>query len=124
MTAKNNRNAAELGALIAGAIAGTEAYGHNPHGHAGRIVEQLTPLARAAVRFAVNDCNRGLTPAEEKRDAANTAKIKALFEGTGIVAEVGGDPRGCVVYLHFPKVGPFKPANTWGGEESGWGVML
>lgn len=54
-------------------------------------------------------------------------RIAALLLPYGPRVEFGGDPRGCTVKLHFePKPGaPFdgrKPANTWGGEESGYGI--
>lgn len=45
-------------------------------------------------------------------------RIKAICEPFGIVPDFGGDPRGYTVKLHLPS----KRYNTWGGEESGYGI--
>lgn len=52
---------------------------------------------------------------EEKRIEARIAEICKPF---GIRPDFGGDPRGYTVKLHLAN-GKY---NTWGGEESGYGV--
>jgi len=46
------------------------------------------------------------------------ARMSAIAAELGLGIDFGGDPRGYTVKVFLPS----KRYNTWGGEESGWGV--
>ena len=98
----------------------TRAYPNEREAVILNFVKQIIRLGRTSARFAEHACNRGLTPAEERRDERNDERIKALCESLHprIKPIIGGDPRGYTVKLLLPT----EEYNTWGGKESGWGV--
>jgi hypothetical protein len=77
----------------------------------------LVKMTRGIVRHAENECNREVTPREIAADAKRCAAVEALAASYGLTVRYG-DPRGYVVHL----VGPGVRGNTWGGDESGYGV--
>lgn len=84
----------------------------------GSLADARAILRDAATlqRLAVTACNRELTPSEEKRFGHAAGRVEHV--AMNFKADIGGDPRGYVVKLHFPS-GAY---NTWGGKESGYGV--
>jgi len=84
---------------------------------AALAAKELTTIAQALDRLAVQDCNHGLLEHQEKRREALTEKFGKLAHALGFDAETGGDPRGCVAKLHDPD--DKGSGDNWGG---GWGV--
>jgi hypothetical protein len=81
-----------------------------------RDAEALASIARTLHRLAEQDCNTGLNAAQDRmrdRLAKNAAEIAQRY---GLTARTHGDPRGFGLYLRG------LPGNTWGGDESGFGV--
>lgn len=81
--------------------------------------------------IAERQCSEEMSDAEtarvEKREKLLESSITRIVTAYGGRVTFAGDPRGYVVKLHFePKKGtPYdgrKPANTWGGEEEGYGI--
>lgn len=87
---------------------------------------------RAYARVQVERCNgcdplsrsdweaweRKLDRAEARLEARIRAALSEAVPLDGLRVEFGGDPRGYTVKIHHPAIRP----NTWGGEESGYGV--
>jgi hypothetical protein len=85
---------------------------------------ELIKLAWRHQRLAEHACNRELAERERDEEQHVEKRIRelvALF-GPGLTVHFDGDPRGFTVKLHFPPVDGRKPYNTWGGEETGWGI--
>lgn len=87
------------------------------------VVDDAATLCRLAKRhyaLSVALCNGTVEQAEyDRRQAAIGQRINRVLERyPGTSAEFGGDPRGYTVKLHLPS----HVYNTWGGEESGWGI--
>lgn len=93
-------------------------------GGAARVAYDLGKLAHGIRVLAEIDCNTGLTPAQEKRRERLREKIAGMVRevSPSIRVESGGDARGYPVKLHFPEVNGFKPSNSFGGAEEGWGI--
>jgi hypothetical protein len=88
---------------------------------------KLARYARTLHRLAENDCNVGLTRYEEKQEAATEERVTALCRLYGWEVQHNGDPRGFAYYIHFPYHEEdgrpaWRPANSWGGQEHGYGV--
>lgn len=66
------------------------------------LADRLITLAGKYDKLQVLACNRGLTPAQEKREAALEAEIRELCQGFAIIPCFDGDPRGSVVKLKVP----------------------
>lgn len=84
---------------------------------AARLAEKLVQCGENLHSFAVIDCNRGLTPAQEHNRERNAEMAREIGEALGFRVETGGDPRGCVLKLYDPK--DERAGDGWGG---GWGV--
>lgn len=84
---------------------------------AARVAEKLVTHAGMLEYFAVIDCNRGLTPNQQRTRDLNAEKVRELAEALGFRVETSGDPRGCVVKLYDPA--DERAGEGWGG---GWGV--
>lgn len=96
---------------------------------AGRL---LLRHARTHGNLAVEECNgppdwllrNGQKGIDEraahiaKRQERCEKRIREICADLGLRVELGGDPRGFTVKIHFPS-GKY---NTWGGRESGYGV--
>jgi len=67
----------------------------------GQIAE-LIRLARSLHRLSEHDCNRGLTDAEQKREARLMTRVDVIAAEIGATAYHQGDPRGASVWLIFP----------------------
>jgi len=101
--------------------------GTDTWGDAGKLLRAARGLSRIAERQCseeMSDESRALVEAREKGLEKSITALAAVY---GAKVTFDGDPRGYVVKLHFePKKGvPYdgrKPANTWGGEESGYGI--
>ena len=72
-------------------------------------------LAVGLRSLAVAACNADLTSGQEIRQDGLHRRAEDLAKSYGLTVREG-DPRGYVLHL----VG--LPGNTWGGDESGWGV--
>ena len=79
-------------------------------GHVAEVARNLCMLANTSQRYAVLACNVGLTERQERADAANDARIKALAESVGCGVVLSGDPRGAVVKIIVPS----GRTNDWG----------
>lgn len=101
-------------AVLAEALKGPEA---NPAATAN-LALAFRRLARTLTRYAVKDCNIGLTEADKVRQRRAERAAAGLATAAGLTAKVGGDPRGYCFRLVLP-TGRY---NTWGGAEEGWGV--
>lgn len=83
---------------------------------------ELFRLVKRAHRFAERmACDESWGEKDERADDRNDARILALADRFGVKVQIGGDPRGHVVHLMTPKTGRY---NTWGGAESGWGLLV
>lgn len=102
-------------AQSARAIEKGDDFAMRPHIAEGFAVE-LTRLARLIKRHAENVCNREVSEAEEKRDAANQARFAEIAEALGFEARTGGDPRGACAFLIDPDD---RKGDGWG---EGWAV--
>ena len=87
-------------------------------GMTGKVASLILRDAATMQRLAVADCNRGLTPAEQKRDEQCQERIVSRCEPHGIKPNFQGDPRGAVVKLILPS----GKWNSWGGAECGFCV--
>ena len=81
-----------------------------------KILRQAATLQRVAEAA----CNHELRDWERDSDErAEAALRRSIAELPGLsIASIGGDPRGYVVKLKLPS----GRGNTWGGDETGWGV--
>lgn len=107
----DDNRAAYLGALVAK---------HCPEfspGHIAHIVNALQRLATSIHRFAVMDCNQGLTPRQAITQEARKASFVALANACGFNARTGGDPRGACAYLEDSE--NEGAGDGWG---NGWAV--
>lgn len=93
--------------------------------HATAFSEELHGIAKRLSSLAVADSNYGLTQRQESRVRNLREQASGLVdeyarwnEGKfdGLALSFGGDPRGYVVHVRG------LPGNTWGGDESGFGV--
>ena len=57
-------------------------------------VAALQKLARQLQRYHVDSCNYGLSPQQERNEAAREREVTAIRESAGIHVRVQGDPRG------------------------------
>lgn len=126
MTASERKNQIILAAMLAREVP-TAA----PHWIADTVTA-LYRLGRRASNVAVRLCNGQIEQekydrAQERNERAAEAALLTLFTADGKrpdalpdgwAVKTGGDPRGYCLRLFTPS----KPHNTWGGEESGWGV--
>lgn len=87
--------------------------------HARRAATLLMRHAKTHHRIQGDRCNIEFTPAMERREELLERRIKELAESIGLHADCDGDPRGYTVKVHFPGG---KHWNTWGGQETGYGV--
>jgi hypothetical protein len=82
------------------------------------ICSAIAALAKEHHKLAEEYCNRGLSKAEERRDAAIETEVSAhvarLSELTGepLHAKFTGDPRGLTVRVVIPRAAPHY-GNTW-----------
>jgi hypothetical protein len=90
---------------------------------AGLVIEGANEIKFIGELF----CNEHL---DEEETAKYQAKADRLLTSiryrlAPLKVRVGemGDPRGCGAYVYFTYNERFVPANTWGGEESGWGLF-
>jgi signal transduction histidine kinase len=86
-----------------------------------RAIELARLIMRDAAthgRLAVEDCNRGLTESERKREGECEKRIAERAAFIGARCKFGGDPRGHTVKLLLRS----NRGNTWGGASEGWGV--
>jgi hypothetical protein len=90
---------------------------------AGLLIEGANEIKWIGELF----CNE---PLDEEETAKYEAKADRLVASIRmrlrpLEVKVGsmGDPRGCGAYVFFTYNDRFIPANTWGGEESGWGLF-
>jgi len=83
-----------------------------------REAELILRHAATIERLAVARCNRELSEEEERKDERMEEIIKGICKNHGIKANFNGDPRGYTTKLIL-KSGRY---NTWGGQESGYGV--
>lgn len=90
---------------------------------AGLVIEGANEIKWIGELF----CNE---PLDEEEKAIYSKKAERLLTSirmrlAPLKVRVGemGDPRGCGAYVFFTYNDRFVPANTWGGEESGWGLF-
>lgn len=108
---RDDNRAAFLGALIA-----RKCPDFAPH-HITHIVNAMQRLAASIHRFAVMDCNHGLTPQQEKTMDSRKASFHDLAAACGFNSRTGGDPRGACAYLIDP-----QDENAGDGWGNGWAV--
>lgn len=92
-----------------------------------KAVNDLTRMAKTHHRYQEARCGSAdFNAADERREEALEARITKLAASVGVQAvRFTGDPRGCTVKLLLPAdENGCRPYNTWGGMESGWGVMI
>ena len=75
-------------------------------------VKLILRHAASLQRYAVNACNREVTPAEEKRAATLRLRIAEICQRHGATPMMHGDPRGSVVKILHSNL----PNNSWGGD--------
>ena len=78
---------------------------------------QLQKLGRRAHRLAERDCNGTLTEAQHEQELERILSAVAVqLKPYALSANITGDPRGyCLKIMGLP-------GNTWGGDESGFGI--
>jgi len=102
------------------AIILAKAFPNRTANEVARFSKEIRRLGRRAKRLAVQNCNGPWGDADDDKHTANAVAVSALcceFDQR-IEAHVGGDPRGYTIKLILPT----RVYNTWGGEESGYGV--
>ncbi len=83
----------------------------------------LIRLGSQATTAATNLCNvANYQNTFEKRKASILARLAPFERAYNVTFEVGGDPRGCVLKMHAVKGSKPLAGNTWGGDESGYGI--
>lgn len=85
--------------------------------HAMAFAVELVRLAETLSRYAVQDCNRGLTERQEAQRDKAAQRFRDLAKALGFDARTSGDPRGAVAYL----INPAKPEEG-DGFNDGWAV--
>lgn len=100
-----------------------------PERRLSEICDQVYKRAKRLQKIGVAACNRELTAQEERDDDFFPKEISALLHEVNekIEADFSGDPRGSIVKILFPVQKDergflYRPWNTWGGMESGWGI--
>ena len=83
----------------------------NPY-QAQRLADSLAYYAGKIKSLCEQDCNEGLTPLLERRQAKYEADFAEIATFCGFEAKTGGDPRGACAYL-------IDPENPRDGD--GWG---
>lgn len=78
------------------------------------LAEKLLACGTTYQRLCTEDCNLGLTEAEQRKSDRVEEKVRKLLEGTQIKPIFAGDPRGHTIKLQSPS----KQNNSFGGE--GW----
>lgn len=88
-----------------------------PNVDAVALQSDLYKLALACERNATELCN---TPNHiDQRDQLRARFLKICQKyDVALNADLSGDPRGYCLKLHLPD----GSHNTWGGQESGWGI--
>lgn len=90
------------------------------------IAADAVELRKLSVRIAsqaVRYCNGDLeSDAWERRGVAAKAKGDAILSAYGLESRIGGDPRGYTFHLLALPGAPAIRGNTWGGDESGYGI--
>lgn len=79
---------------------------------------KLKAMARSHRRLMEQACNQELSGRETARVQKLRKTITDIAADYKITVSFHGDPRGYTVYLHFPD----GRGNTWGGDETGWGI--
>lgn len=99
-------------------------HGDNTFRAAEGLADLLLRRASRHHTLCEHACNRELSSREERETEAIERNVTAdLAEvNPAIVVEPTGDPRGYTIKLHFPPINGRKPYNTWGGEETGFGI--
>ena len=83
----------------------------------------LSRIAATATRHATNLCNvPNYQPIWDKKKRGLLIRANAVVRPYGCTAEIGGDPRGCCLKLFAEPETPELRGNTWGGNESGYGI--
>lgn len=77
---------------------------------------ELVRLARSIHGLCVADCNYGLSPSQEKRQANLEGRFGKLATALGFEARTGGDPRGACAYIIDPDD---RKGDGWG---EGWAI--
>lgn len=72
--------------------------------YAGVYAGDLFKIAKALHALDEHDCNHGLTPSQETREAKLEAQAQEIAGqlGKGVIAYRQGDPRGWPLYIIFP----------------------
>lgn len=98
--------------------------GDNAWRNAEALADLLIRRASRHHSLCEHACNRELTAREERATESLEKSIAQAFAEVNPAIRVvcEGDPRGYTIKVHFPPVDGRKPCNTWGGEETGWGI--
>ena len=78
----------------------------------------LWGLADSLNKLHEVECNNGLTPKQSAHYETLVRQAEDIAAAYGCTIRVGGDPRGHAIHVLFPT----PTGNTWGGDESGWGI--
>lgn len=86
-------------------------------------VQELFALGRRAAALALKQCNDPRwSDKDEKAQTRCEKRANEIVEPYGLRAEVQGDPRGyCLKLFSTDKRKPLR-GNTFGGDESGYGI--
>jgi len=91
-----------------------------------KIVDDCAALRRLASRAtsrAVAYCNGVIDSGKAERQSDSlTKKADTLLLPYGLHSRTTGDPRGFCLRLHALPGHPELKGNTWGGDDSGYGV--
>jgi hypothetical protein len=71
-------------------------------------------------RLNENECNYGLTPAEERKEERTKERATKYAAELGLTLDFNSDPRGSAIRIMTPKT---KQYNSWGGAENGWYIV-
>lgn len=95
----------------------------NPKANVVRDTMLLCRLGSMATTTATNLCNvKNYQETYEKRVASLLRRLKAIGETYQVHFAVGGDPRGYALKMFAVDGTASLPGNTWGGDESGYGI--
>jgi len=90
---------------------------------AGLVIKDANSIKKIGEMFCNEPMESDEMAALQERADNLLARIRYRLAPLKVRIGEMGDPRGCGAYVFFTYNDRYVPANTWGGEESGWGLF-